>query len=141
MGNNIEPTCPVSDHAQPVNVDLNTCNLTSTARHYNAGRYKRKNGVGVRNRYGLFRRYCVNGIVTQLAETCAARNGRKGVDAIMAYHITTAAPVGRRQNKKISATWCCIPMREYRTRGRRCENNHGLFREFWETMTGARKLC
>lgn len=103
----------------PVNVDLNTTtlNLNTSAPNLTFRGYKRKNGdVGVRNEIWIIPTVgCVNGIINQLAEGCAAKRAERAWMPSWLIPITTAAPswaTTTRIQRKSSATWCCIPMRE-----------------------------
>ena len=91
----------------PVNVDLNTTtlNLNTGAPNLTFRGYKRKNGdVGVRNE-----------ISTSLPKACAAKRAERAWMPSWLIPITTAAPswaTTTRIQRKSSATWYCIPMRE-----------------------------
>ena len=101
----------------PVNVDLNTTtlNLNTGAPNLTFRGYKRKNGdVGVRNEIWIIPTVgCVNGIINQLAE--GLRRAERAWMPSWLIPITTAVPswaTTTRIQRKSSATWCCIPMRE-----------------------------
>ena len=103
----------------PVNVDLNTTvlNLNTGAPNLTFRGYKRKNGdVGVRNEIWIIPTVgCVNGIINQLAEGLRRETAERAWMLSWLIPIITAAPswvTTTRIQRKSSATWCCIPMRE-----------------------------
>lgn len=80
--------------------------------------YRRRNGdVGIRNEIWIIPTVgCVNGVVNQLADGLRREtDGGKGVDAIVAFPITTVVrswAKTMRIRRRFCATWCCIPMPE-----------------------------